>query len=248
MYRTERRKILAVGTHAGPDHVKDGQLDKWTILASESNPFSTLSIKAQSAIRMSLVMRSSSLLVLVAGLSWLSAAQPLAQPLLTFVPPSELSPRGVHNLGVVYQGELDGELRLTYGHCDSTAHSTDTEHRIGTTHIGAHPLAARHVDHKDRRPTKFVWLTPTDLGVGCLRAFLDDQLVGQSEELVPTRLLPRRSEKKTFAEIGGDDGIWFDGVAYLQQKQPDDVFVASAKSKTIGILGGGMSGLMASVS
>lgn len=40
------------------------------------------------------------------------------------------------------------------------------------------------------------------------------------------------------------EGPWFDGVAYLQEKEPDDSFVAAAKSKTIGILGGGMSGLM----
>ncbi|KAI6829211.1 L-amino acid oxidase-like protein LaoA [Hortaea werneckii] len=39
-------------------------------------------------------------------------------------------------------------------------------------------------------------------------------------------------------------GPWFDGVAYLQEKQPDEIFVAKAKSQKIGILGGGMSGLM----
>lgn len=42
------------------------------------------------------------------------------------------------------------------------------------------------------------------------------------------------------------EGPWFDGVAYLKEKEPEDVFVAAAKSKTIGILGGGMSGLMTS--
>lgn len=40
------------------------------------------------------------------------------------------------------------------------------------------------------------------------------------------------------------EGPWFDGVAYLHEKQPDEAFVSAAKSKTIGILGGGMSGLM----
>jgi hypothetical protein len=40
------------------------------------------------------------------------------------------------------------------------------------------------------------------------------------------------------------EGPWFDGVQYLKDKEPDSVFVASAKSKKIGILGGGMSGLM----
>ena len=40
------------------------------------------------------------------------------------------------------------------------------------------------------------------------------------------------------------EGPWFDGVVYLKEKEPDEVFVAAAKSKSIGILGGGMSGLM----
>lgn len=40
------------------------------------------------------------------------------------------------------------------------------------------------------------------------------------------------------------EGPWFDGVTYLTEKEPDDVFVASAKSRKIGIIGGGMSGLM----
>lgn len=40
------------------------------------------------------------------------------------------------------------------------------------------------------------------------------------------------------------EGPWFDGVAYLQEKEPDSIFVAAAKSRTVGIIGGGMSGLM----
>jgi hypothetical protein len=44
------------------------------------------------------------------------------------------------------------------------------------------------------------------------------------------------------------EGTWFDGVQYLKDKELDSVFVASAKSKKIGIRGGGMSGLMSAVS
>jgi monoamine oxidase len=43
------------------------------------------------------------------------------------------------------------------------------------------------------------------------------------------------------------EGPWFDGVAHLNEKSPDDVFVAQAKLKKIGILGGGMSGLMSAL-
>jgi hypothetical protein len=82
---------------------------------------------------------------------------------------------------------------------------------------------------------------------GCLHAFLDGELIGKSEELVVSKRRTRRSEKKSFVDVAGVDSNWFDGVAYLQQKQPDEVFVASAKSKSFGILGGGISGLMTSV-
>jgi len=46
------------------------------------------------------------------------------------------------------------------------------------------------------------------------------------------------------ADVADAEGPWFDGVQYLKQKEPDAAFVSQAKSKTIGILGGGMSGLM----
>ena len=81
-------------------------------------------------------------------------------------------------------------------------------------------MARRHLDHEDRRPTKFVWLTPADMSNGCLHAFLDGNLVGRSEQLSITKRMSRRSDKKAFADIAGDDSMWFNGVAYLQQKQP----------------------------
>lgn len=33
------------------------------------------------------------------------------------------------------------------------------------------------------------------------------------------------------------EGPWFDGVAYLKEKEPEEAFVAAAKSKSIGIIG-----------
>jgi hypothetical protein len=82
---------------------------------------------------------------------------------------------------------------------------------------------------------------------GCLHAFLDGELVGKLEELAISKRHARRNEKKSFVDVAGVDSNWFDGVAYLQQKQPDDVFVATTKNKSFGILGGGISGLMTSV-
>lgn len=177
-----------------------------------------------------------------------TGASPLSSPSLTFVSPSQFSPGSAQNVVVEYSGNVDGELTITYGSCDDEALIADAHQRIGSTHVGNHPLAERHAEHAEKRPTKFVWLTPTDASGGCLRAFVDDELVGQSEELLVTKRMARRSEKKAFADVAGDDSMWFNGVAYLQQKQPDESFVAAAKSKSFGILGGGISGLMSSVS
>jgi hypothetical protein len=103
------------------------------------------------------------------------------------------------------------------------------------------------MEWKHSRPTKFVWLPREDTpSHGCLHAYVGEALVGKSNPIVVTK----RREKRhvAFADIADAMGPWFDGVAHLQEKEPDEVFVASAKSKTIGILGGGMSGLMTSVS
>lgn len=188
-----------------------------------------------------------SLLPVLGGLASLSEAKPLSQPSLTFAPLGQVSPDSAHNIVIEYSGDVNGELALTYGSCVD-AFISDAKQLIGATHVGSHPLAARHVDHEERRPSKFVWLTPSDMSDGCLHAFLNGELVGRSEELLVTKRLARRSERKSFADVAGDDSKWFNGVAYLQQKQPDDAFVAAAKSKSFGILGGGISGLMSSVS
>ncbi|CEI60003.1 hypothetical protein FVEN_g8193 [Fusarium venenatum] len=186
--------------------------------------------------------------VLLGSLASLVEAAPFDPPSVRFVSPSKLIPGSAQNVVVEYSGDVDGQLTLVYGSCDGEAVVSEAKQRIGSTHVGQHPLAERHLDHHGRRPTKFVWLAPEDLPSGCLRAFLDDELVGQSDELVTARRLSRRSEKKAaFADVAGDDSMWFDGVAYLKQKQPDEAFVAAAKTKSFGILGGGMSGLLSSL-
>ncbi|KAI8244148.1 L-amino-acid oxidase [Colletotrichum sp. SAR 10_96] len=173
-------------------------------------------------------MRSSiHLIPLLGGLRSLAEAKPLDQPSVTFLSPSQVSPGSAHNVVIEYGGSADGELTITYDSCDGAAVVSDAKQRLGTTHVGDHPLAARHMDHEDRRPTKFVWLTPANTNV--------------------TKRMARRSAKRSFADVGGDDSMWFNGVAYLEQKQPDEAFVAAAKNKSFGILGAGMSGLMSSL-
>ncbi|KIL85443.1 hypothetical protein FAVG1_11400 [Fusarium avenaceum] len=191
---------------------------------------------------------STSSLFLVGSLASVIDAAPLDPPSVKFVSPTKLNPGSAQNVVVEYSGDVDGQLTLTYGSCDGESVISEAKQRIGSTHVGGHPLAERHLDHQDRRPTKFVWLAPEELSKGCLRAFLDDELIGQSDELVITKRLGRRSEKKaSFADVAGDDSLWFNGVAYLKQKQPEESFVAAVKNKSFAILGGGISGLLTSL-
>ncbi|KAI4641437.1 uncharacterized protein J4E78_010409 [Alternaria triticimaculans] len=188
------------------------------------------------------------LLPLLASIASLSESKPLGQPSVVFAPLKSTTPGSAQNIVVDYYGDVDGELTITYATCDDAAASiVSAKQRIGQTHVGAHPLARRHEEHENRRPSKFVWLTPAEMSGGCLHAFLDGELIGKSDELVVTKRHARRQERKSFVDVAGTDSNWFDGVAYLQQKQPDDVFVASAKNKSFGILGGGISGLATSL-
>ncbi|KAK3051840.1 hypothetical protein LTR09_007140 [Extremus antarcticus] len=161
---------------------------------------------------------------------------------ITFQDDIEAEAGGLHNIHISYNTPLDGELSIHYGPCDIEA-STDCHHTLGRTHVGNHPLAKRHIAYTDQRPSRFVWLPPTDISSdGCLHAFSGDVVVGRS---TPVTVKSRQQRRWTAAaDIMDAEGPWFDGVAYLKEKEPDEVFVAKTKSQTIGILGGGMSGLM----
>lgn len=184
--------------------------------------------------------------------------------------PLEVEPDSVHNIHITYNDQtLDGELSLVYGPCgDDLVTTSDSDsgeidhhhHHIGTTHIGAHPLAARHTDWEDQRPKRFVWVTPSDAGSAeseqlssCVHALLDGEHVGRSEEVrivssSSSSSKERRKRSTSFADVADPMGPWFDGVAYLKQKQPNETFVAATKSKRFGILGAGMAGLTTGVS
>ncbi|KAJ9648422.1 hypothetical protein H2199_001277 [Coniosporium tulheliwenetii] len=123
------------------------------------------------------------------------------------------------------------------------AHYTESNHCLGKTHIGSHPLARRYIGYEDNRPTRFVWLPPSDTpSGGCLHAYMGEELLGSSAPITVMRRKKRRAT--AFADVADPMGPWFDGVVYLQEKEPGAVFVAQAKNKTVGIIGGGMSGLM----
>lgn len=151
---------------------------------------------------------------------------------------------GMQTIRVVYNIPFDGELSIHYGSCEIST-SDQCHHTLGSTFIGNHALAIRHMDHTFQRPERFVWLPPDDIASeGCLHAFSGSTLVGRS---APVTVRKRREKRWTAAaDIMDAEGPWFDGVAYLKEKEPSEVFVAKAKSKSIGIIGGGMSGLMTS--
>lgn len=153
---------------------------------------------------------------------------------------------GMTNIHVDFTRPIDGELSVHYGSCE-LASPYEAHHRVGRTHVGDHPLAKRNLGWDDYRPTRFVWLPPADIqSGGCLHAFAGDELVGRSDAFTVRRRKARRST--SFADIADPMGPWFDGVEYLKEKEPDSAFVAQAKGKSVGIVGGGMSGLMTAVS
>ncbi|EOD49011.1 Amine oxidase [Neofusicoccum parvum] len=149
---------------------------------------------------------------------------------------------GMTNIHISFAAPVDGELSIHYGSCDMGS-PFEAHHRVGRTHVGDHPLAKRNLGWEDYRPSRFVWLPPANIqSGGCLHAFSGDELVGRSDPYTVTRRKARRST--SFADIADPMGPWFDGVEYLKEKEPDATFVAQSKSKSVGILGGGMSGLM----
>lgn len=167
---------------------------------------------------------------------------------LMFKGPIAVEADGMANIHVVYNLPIDGELSIHYGDCSvPLLHPKDRHHhKIGVTTIGSHPSADRHIEWKDKRPERFVWLVPEDApDMNCLHAYSGDYLVGRSDPVTVTKRKARRSV--AFADVVDAEGPWFDGVQYLKEKEPDSVFVAEAKSKKIGILGAGMSGLLCSV-
>lgn len=175
----------------------------------------------------------------------LVASEPFPQQHVLFTGPFEVESNGIQNINIEYNSALSGKLTIAYGPCD-TVNLHDAHHRIGSTHIGNHPIAKRHTAWKDRRPTKFVWISHPSLETGCLHAFLDEKLVGSSERYqIKSRKVKKRA---TFAEISDPMGPWFDGVEYLQDKNPNETFVAATKEKKFGIIGAGISGLMTAVS
>ena len=168
---------------------------------------------------------------------------------LSFKGPLAVESSGIANIHISYNIPLTGELSIHYGDCGlSVSHPKESHHhQIGETIVGDHLFAKRHVDWKDQRPERFVWMVPENArDGGCLFAYSGADLVGRSEAVSVMQKRGRRGI--VLGDIGDSEGPWFDGVEYLSAKDPNETFVAAAKTKSIGILGAGMSGLMSAVS
>jgi len=209
--------------------------------------FLTLSsIKRFSAVVINMLLLSTTLLFALA-----SGSPPIypRHESITFEESITVEANGMANIHIDYNIPLSGEFSIHYGSCESsTTFSKQTHHhQVGETMIGDHPLAKRNSQWQDSRPKRFVWLVPQDAADGgCLFGYSGTELVGKSERV---SVMKRRNKRGiVIGDIADAEGPWFDGVAYLKDKEPESVFVAQAKSKKIGILGGGMSGLMSSVS
>lgn len=194
-----------------------------------------------------------STLVLLGAIALASSAQATAisRAKISLSIPGTVETDGVSNIYVDYHSPVDGHFAIHYGGCDvSSSHPSLAFHEVGSTYIGNHHLARRHLDWDDQRPSRFVWITPKDiLGDGCLHAYSDNEWIGSSSPInVATKKAKRAHEISIdLADISDVEGPWFDGVAYLKAKEPNQPFVGKTKAKEIGILGGGMFGLMTSV-
>ncbi|GHJ88713.1 hypothetical protein NliqN6_5115 [Naganishia liquefaciens] len=176
--------------------------------------------------------------LLIAG-GKLAKASPTPLPSISFVNPTGVQRGGAHNFHISYDRpeSLAGDIVFVYGDCGIDHHSK-AHHEVGR--LVTNRYAA------DDMPTRFVWITPEDAPTkGCLHAFSDLGVVGSSEAIEITH--DNLAKRNTLSSINDPYGAWFDGVAYLQAKEPDAAFVAGKKDQKIGIVGGGMSGLMSAL-
>ncbi|KAK5073828.1 hypothetical protein LTR51_004411 [Lithohypha guttulata] len=139
----------------------------------------------------------------------------------------------VHNVHVVFNGAFEGLVQLVFGTCDMVR-LDQHHHQVGSVEI-----------ENNVHPDRFVWVVPEDaFHGGCLHAFSSTGLIGRSEPVTVSRPLRKR---EAIADVADTLGPWFDGVAYMQSRPVNATFSATAKSKQVAILGGGIAGLMTSL-
>ncbi|KAK0641713.1 flavin-containing amine oxidoreductase-domain containing protein [Cercophora newfieldiana] len=138
------------------------------------------------------------------------------------------------NIHISHSELAIGPLTITYGSCTSTSH-----------HHAHHTVAT--VRPQPETDSRLVWILPEDVeSGGCLSAWDNYGVLNGRSEPQNFRKQLRRRDPILMTEDRGIDvlGPWFDGVALLKDKEPSLVDVGGAKSKSVAIVGAGMSGLM----
>ncbi|KAM5367414.1 hypothetical protein ACJZ2D_010059 [Fusarium nematophilum] len=179
--------------------------------------------------------KSAWLSFLALGCGTLSSPTPISQDSIFFHGLLKVSSESVHNVHLTYGDSFPhGDVRVVYGDCDL---KSPGQHHHEVAYLVTEPESA---------PDRLVWLVPKDASQrGCLHAYSEGLLLGRSEPISFSEPLRKR---QSLHEIGDSNGLWFNGVRYLESKNKTSaVSVKEAKSKKIGIVGGGMAGLMTSL-
>ncbi|KAG9254385.1 uncharacterized protein F5Z01DRAFT_681435 [Emericellopsis atlantica] len=161
-------------------------------------------------------------------------ATPTPHDTISFHGLFDITSESVHNVHLKYSDRVPlGDVRVVYGDC-TTMSPHDFHHEVAS-------FSAK----SGLTPDRIVWVVPHDIMEnGCLHAYFENGLVGRSE---PVKLSSPLSKRQSLDEIGDSNGLWFNGVKYLNSTKKTSVSVEEAKNKRIAIVGGGMSGLMTSL-
>lgn len=148
--------------------------------------------------------------------------------------PVSVTSDSVHNVHLSYGDDaFEGEVRVVYGDCDISGPEA-RHHDLGSSWF-----------KRSSRPDRLVWVVPKDaMHGGCLHAYSGSGLIGRS---APVSVKHQPKKREEISKVADMMGPWFDGVSYMQSKQNNASFIAVEKSKKIGIVGGGMSGLLTSL-
>ncbi|KFA66203.1 hypothetical protein S40285_05104 [Stachybotrys chlorohalonatus IBT 40285] len=172
------------------------------------------------------------LLSLAAGA--VASPAPAIEDHIRFTGPSTVSSDSVHNVHITFGDAVpEGRVSVVYGDCDMTD-SGDRHHEVASLDL-----------KRDARPDRLVWVVPQDAAHGgCLHAYSESGRLGKSSPIDITISFRKR---QLLSEIGDANGVWFDGVRYLESRNLTAIETEAAKNKRIAIVGGGMSGLMTSL-
>lgn len=174
--------------------------------------------------------------LLALGGSALASPAPGAQNSIKFRGLDAVSSGSVHNVHLTYRDNFPhgNQVRVAYGDCNMKR-SDQYHHEVASL-----------LSTREAAPDRLIWKVPRDIHErGCLHAYTaEGTLLGRSE---PIEFVESLRKRQALHEIGDSNGLWFDGVRYLESKNKTTVSTEEAKSKSIAIVGGGMAGLMTSL-